>query len=361
MDKRIVFALAGSGKTHYITHDFKENERVYLISFTNRNVDNIRDAVRERFEGKIPSNVMVSTFDSFVYSHLIKPVECLIVPTMKALKGTETQKTPVNDSRKPSYIKDNKPKHYISNNRLFVNRMSKLVIKQESETKRIMLKRIEMCCDAIYFDEFQDYNGRDYELLRWIVHEFQGKVVCVGDIYQSLVRPKRIDVGGNLDKPFESIKSYDDLGELGLKKNIELITEELQVSRRISENVACFIREHIGIPIWGQEHEGKVIEVESFEQLDGIMKDEQIVKLVWDRKSVCENMKNHVNWSYSKGDTYQDACVVLTKAADNIEAWNELKISTRNKLYVALTRARRNVYLVHAKLHAEWKSVQLPT
>lgn len=41
MDKRIVLASAGSGKTYYIANSFSDDDRVFLITFTNQNANNI--------------------------------------------------------------------------------------------------------------------------------------------------------------------------------------------------------------------------------------------------------------------------------------------------------------------------------
>lgn len=89
MDKRVVLALAGSGKTYYIAHDFEESNRIYMISFTNRNVENIRNEVRKRFNGIVPKNVMITTFDTFVYNQMLKPIEKLLKPRGIVLNGVE--------------------------------------------------------------------------------------------------------------------------------------------------------------------------------------------------------------------------------------------------------------------------------
>ena len=53
-----------------------------------------------------------------------------------------------------------------------------------------------------------------------------------------------------------------------------------------------------------------------------------------------------MNWSYSKGDTMESACVILTENLDGIicDSFNNdsMKPITKNKLYVALTRSKWN-------------------
>lgn len=357
MDKRVVLALAGSGKTYYIAHDFKETERVYLISFTNRNVNNIRIEVKKRFNGIVPKNVMITTFDTFVYNQLLKPIEILLKPRGIELHGVEVNKRPITDTRDRRYKALDLCEHYITcENKIFVNRMSKLVVKQLCEVKKILLKRLKHYCDTIYFDEFQDYNGNDFKLLEWIMNAFEGNVVAVGDIYQSLVTPIRRD-GSRIDqKPFNSISTYDDLGEqTNFSEKTKLITDELQCSRRVSRNIADLVSQNIGIPITGHNDGGEIIYLNSIDEIDDVMCNKDIVKLIWNKRSVCEGMNNYVNWSNSKGDTYEAACVVLTESTSNITGWNELPNKVRNTLYVALTRSKRDLYIVNAENFKKWK------
>ena len=53
---------------------------------------------------------------------------------------------------------------------------------------------------------------------------------------------------------------------------------------------------------------------------------------------------------YSKGDTFDNVCVILTKTFENIDSecfsCDKLSRITINKLYVALTRTKGNLYIV---------------
>ena len=57
------------------------------------------------------------------------------------------------------------------------------------------------------------------------------------------------------------------------------------------------------------------------------------------------------NWGETKGeDHYQDVCILLNKttaAKFSSGKLTELPPSTKNKLYVAITRARGNVYFIN--------------
>ena len=77
------------------------------------------------------------------------------------------------------------------------------------------------------------------------------------------------------------------------------------------------------------------------------MKDTEIKKLVF-RES--EKYKfNAINWGYSKGDTYDDICVILIDKLERIDSKEFEKPKSEiilNKLYVALTRTKGNLYII---------------
>lgn len=97
--------------------------------------------------------------------------------------------------------------------------------------------------------------------------------------------------------------------------------------------------------------------VDNVVRVHEILNNKNVVKLIWN-KDVCKGIPLHntINWSYSKGDTYLDACIILTKNTSDIKKWCNLSVSTRNKLYVALTRAKNNVYLIRNEVFENWKN-----
>ena len=60
-----------------------------------------------------------------------------------------------------------------------------------------------------------------------------------------------------------------------------------------------------------------------------------------------------LNWGASKGmDHFVDVCVVLNKSSFDLykkSKLNDLNPQTKNKLYVACTRAHRNLYIMSYK------------
>jgi len=89
------------------------------------------------------------------------------------------------------------------------------------------------------------------------------------------------------------------------------------------------------------DHNGKIIWLEE-DDVDAILNDNNVVKLVYqESNSYCFKA---INWSYSKGDTLENACVILidkfnSLKNDNFSCKNITK-STINKLYVAILDSR---------------------
>ena len=80
------------------------------------------------------------------------------------------------------------------------------------------------------------------------------------------------------------------------------------------------------------------------------MDDDRIIKLVFQEAG--KYSFTALNWSYSKGDTVDSACVILTDGLDNLDSDkfnpDRIRPSTLNKLYVAMTRSRGDLYLMKA-------------
>ncbi|MBF1162746.1 MAG: UvrD-helicase domain-containing protein [[Eubacterium] sulci] len=359
MDKRIVLATAGSGKTFYIANSFCENSRVLLLSFTNRNVDNIRREIIKRFS-EIPADVKIHTFDSFVYNFLIRPFEPILNFDNINSSGVEVKVKPVVDAREYRYVKMEKIEHYMIDNRYYISRISKLFINQDKEYKIKVLRNIEKYFDMIFIDEFQDYNGNDFKVLKYLLENLKMPVIAVGDIFQSNVTPIRDDGVGS-SKPFKEIKCQNDLYSVAkIHKSIDIDEVSLKKSRRAPECVCEFIRNNLNINILScSDVEGNIEYIDNVVRLDEILNNKNVVKLIWN-KDVCKGISLHntINWSYSKGDTYLDACIILTKTTSDIKKWSKLSLSTRNKLYVALTRAKNNVYLIRNEVFESWKNTR---
>ena len=353
MDKKLVMAVAGSGKTYLICSSIDPEKRNLVLAFTHANIKNIHHELLRRF-GFIPEKTIVSTFHSFLFGDCIRPYHRMICNLYNAkffaCDGVMflTPPQPMIGKRyNAMYVKDNKLKHYIPGTKYYCSHMAKLLIKNSSTLLPAVLNRANKFYDAIFIDEYQDYRNEEYELLSAIIQGFKGDILLVGDYYQHSVSGDN-----NSGKPFGTAKKptpYHEykriLGGLGVK----IDETELSKSRRCSKNVCDFVKTKMGIEIDSyDDHAGEVTKVTDIVEAERILCDDSICKLLL--RDSGKYLFSCSNWSYSKGDTYEKTCVILTSDTSNMmeDGFENDSIAsiTRNKLYVALTRSRTDVYLM---------------
>lgn len=365
MDKRAILAVAGSGKTYHICNNLDPQKKNLILAFTHENISNILSELVKAY-GHVPYLTSVMTFDAFKNRFLLKPYEYGILTNfaddLPKGKGITTINPPENRIKKgnrsinnPLYINQDNIGHYRTDTGYYYcNRISKLLVKSKLGKENLIAhaaKQINLFFDCVYIDEFQDYRGYDFDLLMNVAKCIDN-ILLVGDYYQHSVSGIN-----NSGKPYsqkdKSIISYDDFMKLLENNNFSIDKDSLNYSRRCSSNVCHFVQNKLDIKICGnEEKEGNVIPITSKEEALKIIQNDDIIKLVYQKAA--SYPFNAVNWSYSKGDTMDKICVILTKTTDFIMSENKesssLSMIIRNKLYVALTRSISDVYLISSTL-----------
>ena len=353
MDKKLVMAVAGSGKTYLICNSIDSEKRNLILAFTHENIKNILHELIERF-GAIPENTIISTFHSFLFGDCIQPYHSMICDLYSTkLFNCEgvmflTPPTPmIGKKYNTMYVKDNRLKHYIPRKKYYCSLMAKLILKNCDTLLSTVLNRINKFYDTIFIDEYQDYRNDEYELLSAIIQGFSGDIFLAGDFYQHSVSGNN-----NTGKPFgtaQKPKSYQEYKHLIEKLGVTIDETRLSKSRRCSNLVCDFVKSKLGIGIESYDgHAGDVIQILTTTEADRILTDNSICKLLL--RDSGKYLFSCFNWSYSKGDTYEKTCVVLTDDTSTLMEdgfrCDRIAPTTRNKLYVALTRSRTDVYLM---------------
>lgn len=349
---KIILARAGSGKTYHIANAFDENKSVLFITFTNQNVANIKNEIRQRFSNIIPNNIEVITYTSFLYSWIIRPLETLLPFENIRSRGVDIFKEPVPHTNPPKkgYIKDDKIGHYLNpaNNRYYASRMSKLIIKNKKILKPLIEERLSLLVDTIYIDEFQDFKGEDFDLLMLLMKSKKVCTVAVGDFYQHSVAMTSSKSG----KPYKKRKAFVTEEEfcLSVLKSFEVDRETLKRSRRVPSNICSIIEKKLGIDILScNEKKGNFKYIIDIDELEQLLIHEGCVKLVY-RNAEAFPYQPAINWTYCKGDTYSKVLVILTEpykkfSEENYKIPNNASQAEVNKLYVALTRSNNELYI----------------
>ena len=74
MDKKLVLAVAGSGKTTEIINKVNYDDKTIIITYTENNYNNIRNKIIKKYN-EIPPNVRIYTYFSFLYRFCFLPLK----------------------------------------------------------------------------------------------------------------------------------------------------------------------------------------------------------------------------------------------------------------------------------------------
>ena len=363
MAKQVMLAVAGAGKTYYICDFLQLEKKNLILAYTHENIKNIQKELIMKY-GYVPELTNVMTFDSFIYRFLLCPYEPSILKYFGRedfkRKGITTQDPPVRVLSEgkgkyipnPKYISKDKFEHYINNKGYYYcSTLTELImfVKQNRVALiRKASKSIKKFYDNIFIDEFQDFREHDYELIIALAKNVDN-ILMVGDYYQHSV-----SAVNNTGKPFKNrdndisyTKFKQNLIDCGLK--VDDVT--LKNSRRCCPQVCDFVKEKLNINIESSnEHSGKVLWVEK--NIESVLEDDTIIKLIYNNAETYTFRA--INWSYSKGDTMDAVCVILTRDFEFLDkhnfSLNGISSSTVNRLYVAMTRTKGDLYLLKGSL-----------
>lgn len=343
MDKRVIFAVAGAGKTTHIISALSLEKRALIVTYTENNYHHLRNKVIQKF-GFIPENITVLTYFTFLYSFCYKP----FLHQRYGAKGINWDVPPAFTLRLPRA----NPKFYLdSSRRLYSNRIAKLVIQEQ--IVGYVVDRLSKYFDQFFVDEIQDFGGHDFDLLIALCRA-EMDINFVGDFFQHTFDTSR---DGKLHSDL-----YDDFGKYQAhfeKAGLTPDTQTLSHSWRCTPSVCEFITQNIGVNINSHRQDESEVrfisdEAEYIEKFNC----PETVKLFYQnhKKYPCFSE----NWGKSKGqDHYQDVCVVLNGVASKAfkkSSLTELVSSSRNKLYVACTRANNSLFFVEEAKLKEFKA-----
>lgn len=337
MDKRVVFAVAGSGKTSSIIDSLTADSRCLIVTYTENNTRHLKNRVIDKF-GEIPVGIRIYSYFTFLYSFCFRP-----------LCGYELKTKGINfNFPLPEYAqrsRKNTREHYIDKSgRLYANRIAKLLI--EFDVIPDLIQRIEKFYDSVFIDEVQDFAANDFNLICTLAIA-NVEIRLVGDFYQHTFDTSR---DGSTQKSLHDC--FDKYCDKLKKSGFEIDLTSLSNSYRCSPSVCAFVSENLGIKILSHREDEVVVGYfDNVGEVDSIFNNDSVVKLFYQKSDSYAG--NTANWGNTKGlDHFQDVCVVLNattlKAFDNANL-DQLNPTTKNKLYVACTRAKGNLYFVSEK------------
>ncbi|NOQ24511.1 MAG: DNA helicase UvrD [Bacteroidales bacterium] len=335
MDKQLILAVAGSGKTYHIVEKLDTEKRYLIVTYTISGIRSIKNEVINRF-GYLPQNIKIRNYFSFLYSFCYKP----FFADEYNVKGITWNY--------PKNFFDNS--FFTKNNYLYHNRISKLLLNKSNIQD--VRTRVEKYYDFVLFDEIQDFGGNDFNFLLELTKS-NVKFLLVGDFFQHTFDTSR---DKNTNQSLH--KNLNNFLAQFKKSNFNFDNKTLIKSRRCSKTTCEFIQSRIGINIESNSSRITKCElIENKEESKRIFDDDNIVKLFLTRHYNYKCRSD--NWGACKGLGYDNVCVVI-----NDEVFKSLKLGglinfksniTRNKFYVACSRSRNNLYFVPNKLIKNYK------
>lgn len=333
MDKKVIFAVAGSGKTTYIVNSLTKDKRSLIVTYTNTNYENLSKKISEKYDGSCPENITLMTYFRFLYRFCYKP----FMADEIGAKGVVYEPNP------NQYAKQKNLDYYLSSSGYFYSNRLALFLEKQGLVDEIK-SRIEKYFDEFVIDEVQDIAGRDFNFLELLMGT-RVNILFVGDFYQHTFDTSR---DGKVNcSLFDDRTAYE---ARFTTKGILSDSITLVKSWRCGKKICDFISTNLGIQISSKrdDNESDIYFITDNRKKKMILDNPDIVKL--HLKECYKYGNGRRNWGDTKGeDCYQDVCVVLNKETMKkykSEKLSELAPSTRNKLYVAITRAHGNVYLV---------------
>lgn len=346
MGERIIFAVAGSGKTTTVLNSIPDDKRSLIITYTLENLRSLEAKLIKKY-GRVPDHICLMSYFSFLYRFCFRPFFSYHLRN-KGLTWNPPKYYPGAPSK-------SKLAHYLTKKKyLYANRVAKLIIEMKAVEK--VVARLEKHFDCFFLDEVQDFAGNDFNFVLEL-SKANIELLFVGDFFQHTFDTSRDGpVRRNLHK--KGVDSY--LAEFK-KVGFEIDTESLSKTYRCSPAICEFITNVIGIPIEShRKDQTRIIFIEEKIQAIEVFKDDTKVKLFYQDfiKYPCHSN----NWGKCKGlNNYGDVCVVMNATTMKLfkkERLCELPDSSRNKLYVACSRAHGDLYIVDEKYVKSYKGTE---
>ena len=332
--KRVVFAVAGAGKTTMLVSLLSTEKRTLLLTYTDNNADNLRRRILDRF-GTWPENIEVFTWFSFMLSFLIRPFAIENCPSICRLLFEER-----NIPRKETDLR----RYVTSDGFAYHSRAFDFVQKYVGVNS--VLARMSQFFDEVLVDEFQDFAGYDFDFIE-LLGRSPLNVVLTGDFFQHTFDTSRDgSKNKNLHQNYSTYKKR-------LANYFTIDETSLEASHRCPKAICSFVSDKLGIRMFSTSDRDDIPSPELVlgeKKIEEIMKNEAIKKLFYRAhyKYNCDGG----NWGDCKGLSFKNVCVVLNPGTfDKLVKGNlsSLAALTRNKLYVACTRTEGCLWFVNER------------
>jgi DNA helicase-2/ATP-dependent DNA helicase PcrA len=343
-----------------------KDENVLITTYTEANEAEIRN----KFKGRIPPNITIQTWFSFLLQHGVRPYQSVMNDNLHDIKIgfylTEEKsgkkfdnkgnpikiKNPKTGKEQPVYWgeKDFFNYYFTKSLKIYSDKISKFIVECNKRTRGEVIKRIARIYPHIYIDEIQDLAGWELEILK-LFFSSESNILLVGD-------PRQVTYLTHHSSKYEKykdgkIKEFITNECNKTKRMCDLDETTLQKSHRNNKSICNFssalypsyvncepcecekcrkeISDHQGVFMVKPEH------------VEAYCKKYNPQKLFYQKAEYPD-----LNYGTSKGLGFDKVLIYPTKKIrEYLINGNVTEIETiKAKFYVALTRARYSAGIV---------------
>lgn len=368
MPNELWIAGAGSGKTHKIITESVEaicrGECVLVVTYTTNNQAELRARFVEHY-GSLSDNFVVKGLFTFYLEDLVRPYQRIFFSNrISTIFFTETDPHAIPNSRYRikgrGETRDDgsiNPLHYLTpcGTKAYSGLLAKLATRIAKMSKGAPAARLRQIYNKVYFDEVQDLVGWDYDVIKSLSKTLKEGMCCVGDfrqtIYSTTFGHKSPQTSEEKLKFFAKDLKFE---KKTLPKNLRSIQSICDLSDTV--HAGQYERTVSGIdtiPKHAESHYGIFVVKKStvLEYLSAF----QPQVLRWSSTTGTGILpKNHACHTFgsSKGLGFDRVLIIppqkhIKFIGGDAGAFNADKTEeSRNKLYVAITRARYSLAFV---------------
>lgn len=343
--KRIIVAGAGTGKTTLLRNIAVEScatKSVLYLTYTEANASEFRAAVIDKL-GHLPTNITIMTWFSFLLAHGVRPF-----PAKSFTHRVDRMFFNNNEPRRRSGVTRGMEEYFCAKpGVVYRTSLADLAVYCNEQWGGEIIHRICAIYDVILVDEAQDLAGYDYDFILAMMNNADDMVV-VGDPRQQTFRTCWKAKYKNLHDIFEffECKTSYGLDTTTLSVTYRCSADVMRFANRLYQNKYQPVRpsdERLAKP------KGKVTVLKKKDFAAWVdTRTEKPIVLTWNNKDADTFGCHRMNMGESKGLTLGDVAIFAT---GEMKKWIQgkpakLPDETKAKLYVALTRASGDLYLV---------------
>ncbi len=183
-ENKVIIACAGSGKTTRLVKEALANRdrRIAIITYTNNNLREISNRFGEMNSG-VPRHVDVMTWFGFLLRECARPYQ-----RAKYNKKRIESLFFVNQQSARGIAETDTAKHYFANDELiYSDKIAKFIVECEKNSSNAVTRRLREMYTDIFIDEFQDFAGWDFNVIEMFLRSGI-RITLFGDPRQNVYR-----------------------------------------------------------------------------------------------------------------------------------------------------------------------------